>query len=85
MQWGSNILVTTSGGYGSIVFPTAFINTNWVAAVMNGESTAQPQMLILKNRAVLVNNRLDIQAIHAATGAPIGGASVRIDWIAFGG
>ncbi|WP_273785592.1 gp53-like domain-containing protein [Brucella intermedia] len=85
MQWGTSTPTLTSAGFGSIAFPAAFLNTNWVATVMNGDSVTQPQMLILKNRAALANNRLDIQAINAATGAPIASVAVRVDWIAFGG
>ncbi|WP_266030021.1 gp53-like domain-containing protein [Brucella intermedia] len=84
IQWGSPNVSPSAGGYAQIAFPAAFVNTNWVAATMNSQYLANPQMLILQNRDALSSLALDVRLIHAATGAPITTLS-RVNWIAVGG
>lgn len=82
-QWGSAVITLSSGGYGSITFPTAFSNTNWLVTFSNGERTSNPLMNILQNRDGLKTTAIDVQCVNGSTGAAITGL-VRINWQAEG-
>jgi hypothetical protein len=82
-QWGTAIVTPTATGFGSINFPVAFSNTNFITTAMNGDHNTQLYMLIVTNRASLNAGRFDFRAVNANSGVAITDP-VRINYIAMG-
>ncbi|MCD4512470.1 pyocin knob domain-containing protein [Brucella pseudogrignonensis] len=82
-QWGTAIVTPTASGFGSIPFPIAFSNTNFIVTPTNGDHNTQLYMLIVTNRASLNAARFDFRAVNANSGVAITDP-VRINYIAMG-
>lgn len=88
MQWGTNVGVTDSGGNLGVFFPTSFSSsTSYGVVAWNGESqTAGGNMVLSQLRSAPwpQASGFAVSARVGSTGAALGSANIRVDWIAIG-
>ncbi|PZQ77939.1 MAG: hypothetical protein DI563_01920 [Variovorax paradoxus] len=83
-QGGSNVVTTDSGGNAGISFPLAFPNSVRTVVATNGDS-GSGSLLVLAYAVgfpTLTTHAVNVR--NSGTGANAAGATVRINWFAFG-